>query len=220
MAEVTDLIQGFTLGFYNWFLNLFPSYLSGAVQVLFFAVLLAVVSIFIWKFYNSLSKKNLISLNLRQYNRADHPAVSKILAIILYFLEYIIIVPFLILIWFAALSIVILLVSEGKDTGDILVVTAAIVGAIRILAYYNREISKDLAKLFPFVTLSVFLITAGAFNFDRVISQISEIPKFLGNTLYFLFAVFIIEIVLRVFYTIIYFWDTEEEIHPPKLKGN
>ncbi|RMD67360.1 hypothetical protein D6817_01825, partial [Candidatus Pacearchaeota archaeon] len=75
-------------------------------QVVFFSLALAVVSIFIWNFYNSTSKRDLLGLNLRKYNRYSHPLASKLAASALYFLEYVVIAPALLVIWFAALAIV------------------------------------------------------------------------------------------------------------------
>ena len=76
-------------------LNVLPEIFnqSMALNVLLFAVILAVVSLFIWKFYRSTSKMNLIELNLSKYNQSEHPLAGKFFALILYLLEYIIIMP-------------------------------------------------------------------------------------------------------------------------------
>src|SRR3989344_2438759 len=136
----------------NYFSNIFGDG-SLILNVLFLAVVLAVISLFIWEFYKSTSKRNLIRLDLKKYNYSEHPFVSKILAIALYLIEYIIIIPFLIILWFTGLSIVLLLIAE-RPINEILFISAALIGAIRILAYYKVEMSKDLAKLFPLITLS------------------------------------------------------------------
>ena len=196
---------------------LYGTYLSSlffdkilAVSVLVLAAVLAIASLFIFKFYKSLSKRNLISLNLNKYNRYEHPFANKLFAILLYLLEYIIVMPFLILLWFAGLSIVLLLGAKNQPAGYILWVSAGVVGAIRILAYIRLEISNDLAKLFPFITLSVFLLSPGEFSAEIIFDKFATIPSLLSHILSFIFVVFVIEIILRVLFTMYDFWRSED----------
>lgn len=187
--------------------EIYPS--SLAFNVLIFSIALAVVSLFIWYFYRSISKRNLINLDLDQYNTSDHPFFSKLFALLLYLVEYIIVMPLLIVLWFAGLSIVLLVIAKERPTHEILLIAAAIIGAVRILAYFHGEISKDLAKLFPFITLSVFLLSPGELNYEQMLSKVYEIPALFNNILSFVLVVLLIEVVLRLFYSIFLFWASE-----------
>jgi len=194
----------------------FDSWYNGslALNVLLLAVILAVVSLFIWKFYRAVSKRNLISLDLSQYNHSAHPLLNKVLAAALYLLEYIVIMPLLIFLWFAALAIVILLIVGGGASGlgvdHALLIAAGLIGAIRILAYFNGEISKDLAKLFPFMVLSLFLISPDSFDIAKIQTQLDIVPSLFSNLFSYVFVIFSIEIVLRLFYTMYEFWRSED----------
>jgi small-conductance mechanosensitive channel len=197
---------------------IYGGYLSGlvfdralAASVFVLAITLAIVALFIFKFYKSISKKTIIRLNLKKYNTSEHPVGSKVLAMVLYLLEYIIFMPFLIALWFVALAIVLLLIAEEQTIGYILWISVSMIGAIRILAYVKKEVSEDLAKLFPFITLSVFLLTPGEFSLDILSEKISMIPLLLSNIFSFILVVLLIEIILRVFYTVYTFWASEEE---------
>ncbi|MBS3099308.1 hypothetical protein J4462_03790 [Candidatus Pacearchaeota archaeon] len=202
MVEVIDLISSF-LG------------KSLTSNVLLFSVILAVISLFIWNFYKSISKRNLIKLNLSKYNTSEHPFWSKLQAIFLYLLEYIVIMPLLIILWYAALSLVLLLIASEVSVSGVLFVSSVLVGSIRILAYFNSEISKDVAKLFPLIALSVFLLSFETinktFNFGDFTNKIYQIPTYYGEIFSFILIVFVIEIVLRVIFTIYEFWRSEEE---------
>src|SRR3989339_73649 len=91
---------------------------------LFLLVLLIVIySIFIWKFYRFISTKNLIELNLSQYNRSEHPVFTKLIAGTLYFVEYIVILPFLIFFWFITFAIFLIFLTEGFDVKAILMIS-------------------------------------------------------------------------------------------------
>jgi hypothetical protein len=207
---VVDSILSFLLGIYNYLLGVLPEGMHSSLLVLVFAILIALVAIFIWYFYKSLSRRSLMSLNLNRYNRSEHPFFSKLIVAIFYVLENIIIMPFLIFVWFAALSIVILVIVEEQTAGGILMLTAAMVISIRILSYYKQEIAQDLAKMFPFITLSVFLLSPGALSFQSVLDRIGELPSLFGDVLSFLVLVFIVEIVLRIGYTLQVFLKSEE----------
>jgi len=184
---------------------------SLVLSVLVFSVVLGVVSLFIWQFYKSTSKKNLLELNLRKYNKSEHPLTNKFFAIVLYLLEYIVITPVLITLWFAALSIILLLIASERPIEEVLMISAALIGAIRILAYYHSEISKDLAKLFPLIALSIFLLTPGSLNVNLLLDQLDKIPLLVNNIFSFILVVVGIEIVLRFIFIIIEFWRSEKE---------
>jgi len=196
--------------------TVYDSYLSSlffdsslAANVLLLSAALAIGSLFIWKFYKSTSRRNLIKLNLYKYNTSEHPLANKLFAMLFYLIEYIVIMPLLIILWFAGLSIVLMLIATERSPNEILMISAAMIGAIRILAYIKGEIAKDLAKLFPFIALSFFLLE-GVSDFRSVfISKVSEIPSLFSNILSFILVVVVIEIILRVFYTIYEFWRSE-----------
>jgi len=204
MAEVfSNVSSGFD--------SLFRSSLALDVLVLSFA--LAIASLFIWKFYRSTSKKNLIELDLQRYNYTTHPFGNKLVAMVLYLLEYLVVTPLLLMLWYAGLATILLVIGGTQNTSDLLLIAAIVIGAIRLLAYYNGEISKDLAKLFPFIALSAFLLSINdpAVVAAGIWTRLSEVPSFLTNGVIFsyLVVVFLIEIVFRVFYTIYDFWRSE-----------
>ncbi len=202
---MAGVIESFAEGigaFYSGVLGAFPSAVRQALNVFIIAVLIAGISMFIWYFYRSLSQRNLISLNLSQYNTSEHSVTSKLLATSFYLLEYVVLMPVLIFFWFMALSVFIFLIASERTVVQILMLTASLVLAIRILAYWNEEISRDLAKLFPFITLSVFLLMPGSFELSNILKKLGNISGLFNYIVYFLLAVLFVEIFLRVFYTI------------------
>lgn len=181
-----------------------------AVSVIVLLATLVVASLFIFKFYKSLSKRNLISLNLYKYNTSEHPITNKVFAMLLYLIEYVFFIPFLIMLWFAGIAVFVLLISSDSLTVDyILWVSAALIGAIRVLAYIRTEIATDLAKMFPFTTLSFLLLSAGNFDLDLLMTNLRTIPSLLNHILSFIVVVLVIEIIMRAFYTLYEFWKSE-----------
>ena len=125
MVEVNGITGVFSLKFVD----------DLALNVLILAIILAIVSLFIWEFYKSASKRNILNLNLNQYNQSDHPLFKKVYAVGFYLVEYLLITPVLMLLWFAALSFVLLLITEeGVSVAQLLMISAVNIGAVRILA--------------------------------------------------------------------------------------
>ena len=211
MAEVNfQIFQGFFSSLAG-FISLLSSE-NPQFKVLFWAVTIAVISIFIWRFYKSTSKRNIIELNLKKYNYSNHPVLRKFFASLLYLVEYIIITPILLILWYAGLSIILLLIARERTFSDVLFMSAAVVGGIRILTYLSdEEVAKELAKLFPFIALAELILAQNFFDSTKLVEQVLQIPALLNNIFAFIFVIFMIELVLRIFHTVYDFYSSSEE---------
>ena len=93
------------LAFYNLLISALPSWMQTFVGLFLLVLLVVLYSVFVWKFYRFIATKNLFGFNLNQYNKSEHPFFSKLIAGILYLIEYIIILPFLIFFWFTIFTL-------------------------------------------------------------------------------------------------------------------
>jgi hypothetical protein len=187
---------------YNTFLAIFPSSVQQGINLLLLILVVSLYVIFVWKFHKFISKKNIFELNLNKYNTSKHPGVSKFLAFIFYIIEYVLIFPFIIFVWFAIFSIFLILMADQIATKNVIIISAIVVGAIRLLAYIpgrGKKLSREVAKLLPLNLLAIAMIKENFFNFEKILGQISQLPTFFNEiTLYMLFIV-ILEVVLRFF---------------------
>lgn len=170
-------------------------------ELLIFIIGIVIYSVFIFKFYRFVARKDIIKLNLNQYNNFKHPVLEKISEGILYVLEYIIVFPTVIFIWGAALTILIVLMSNDTSQ-ELFALSLAVVGAIRITAYYNEDLSRDISKLLPFALLGAFIVSSSALNIESLV-DVANIAIINWNSLiyYFIFLV-ILEFILRVWHLI------------------
>jgi len=164
---------------------------------------MTIYAVFIFKFYRFLAKKDIFALNLRQYNRARHPFFQKILHIILYITEYLLIFPLLVFFWFIILTILLSFIVKDPLVSNILLISIALVGAVRITAYYNEDLSKDLAKMLPFTILGIYLIDATYVSFTNSWAFIQNLPSEINMILYYLIFLILLEFVLRIAYFVI-----------------
>lgn len=183
--------------FFQYFYLAIPDTYRSLINVIGLAIIITIYSLLTWKFYKLIAHKDILKLDLSKYNQSEHPFLSRFFGIILYILEYIIILPFIIFVWFAVLALVIFFITKEASLITTLQVTAAIVAAIRILSYYRQEIAEEIAKLLPLAVLIV-VITEGNFNlFDRILSVWNEIPPFASTILIYFGFIAVIELFMR-----------------------
>lgn len=180
-------------------ISVLPITLQKFVNLFLLILLVLVYVIFIWKLDKFVAKKNILELNLKKYNKSEHPAMEKSVAGLFYFLEYIVILPFLIFFWFAVFTIFLILLTENASTNLIILSCAVILSVIRIVSYYNENIAKELAKLLPLNLLAVAFFNANFFNFEKIINNISQIPPLIEDIVIYWAFIILLEIVLRFF---------------------
>jgi len=178
----------------------------------FYMIFIGIYAVFIWKFYKFLAKRDVFDLDLSKYNRGENSGITTFFGVLFFFLEYVIILPFLILFWFGILSLFLLMLAKNQGLTQITLIAAAIIGATRISSYISEDLSKDLAKMLPFTLLGIFLIDPSFFSVDEFISRLYEIPGLFENILFYLVFIFALEIVLRGIFTIVdVVWGKKEE---------
>ncbi|MBN2454775.1 hypothetical protein JXB11_04480 [Candidatus Woesearchaeota archaeon] len=158
---------------------------------------IVVYSVFIFKFYRFLAKKNVFQLRLQQYKKR-FAAIENFFSFILYIIEYIIIMPLFVFFWFLVIAVILSAIAKDQTPYTILFIAMGIIAATRATAYYNEELSRDLAKMLPFVLLGIFVVDATYFSYENFISTVSQFPALWETILYYLGFTMLLETVLRI----------------------
>ncbi len=175
---------------------------QAVIEPLFlFVAGIIVYAIFIFKFYRFIASRDIFKLNLQKYSESFFGFLEKLLSGIFYIIEYLIVFPFITFFWFGILAFVMMALSKA-EVGVTLMISMALVAAIRISAYYNEDLSKDLAKMLPFALLGVFLVDISYFSYDNFISRVISIPSLWKQLVYYLAFVILLEFLLRIIYSI------------------
>ncbi len=182
---------------YSGFVQMLPSWSQNYVSLFLWSILLVIYSIFIWKFYRWIARKDILKLNLSRFNHSEHIVFSKIIGGGIYFLEYLIILPAVVFLWFGVFTFFLMLLTKALELQTILIISVTIVAAIRMTSYYKEELARDLAKLIPFTLLTV-AISQGLFDFNKIIEQIQLIPTFFSEIWTYLIFIVILEFFLRI----------------------
>lgn len=78
------------------------------------------------------------------------------------FVRYVILIPIMLAIWMGALMLILTIAAEGRSAEEIALASAAVIGAVRILAHITPEGSHELGKTVPLAVLSIILLGASA----------------------------------------------------------
>lgn len=155
-------------------------------------------TVFIFEFYRYVARRDLFELKLVRYARG-RARVKNIVRMGLYAVKYLLVFPTVIIVWYLVFTALVAVLSGGTAVASLLVLTMAVVTTTRVTAYYNEDLSKDVAKLVPFSMLGVFVIDGiEALSLGSVIAIIDALPEFWPTILtYWAFTV-LLEFVLRL----------------------
>ena len=164
---------------------------------------MAVYALFVFQFYRFVAARDmfaldLFALDLSRYQESRHRWVRGFLHVVLYVAKYILLFPALAFFWFAVFTLILAILSKDRAFSDILLISLATVSAIRVTAYYNEDLSRDLAKILPFAVLAIFLIDASFFKIEDSLKVLEQADDHRESILYYLVFLVAVEFVLRL----------------------
>lgn len=166
---------------------------------------LGVYAIFVFKFYRFVAARDMFELDTSRYAESRLRWVRAFLHVVLYLGKYILLFPIIAFFWFAILTLILTFLSRGQSFPEVLLVAMAVVGSIRVTAYYNEDLSKDLAKILPFAVLGIFLVDSSFFTFTDSFDVLKESNDNRESILYYLVFLIVMEFVLRLTLAVITF---------------
>ena len=166
--------------------------------LLFYVLGMVAYAVFIFKFYRFIASRDMFALDLSSYEQSRYLWVRRILHVVMYIAKYLIVFPAFAFFWFAILTIILSLLSKERAISEILVIALATVGVIRVAAYYNEELSRDVAKVLPFAVLGLFLIDASFFEIGKSLNVLRGADDYRESILYYMLFIIVLEFSLRV----------------------
>ncbi|MBN3036834.1 MAG: hypothetical protein JW834_00130 [Candidatus Diapherotrites archaeon] len=159
---------------------------------------MALYSVFIFKFYRFIAKRDIFHIDYSKYGEDLWGTANKFVLFMFNIVEYILLFPLFVIFWFGAIAALLALLSKGQSIESILMISISVVTAVRVTAYYSEDLSRDLAKMLPFVLLGVFLVDMTFFSLDASVSTLLQIPAHWEKIAYYCIFVVLLEMVLRV----------------------
>jgi hypothetical protein len=165
-------------------------------------IAIAVYSGFVFMFYRILAKKDLLTLDLSKYADDFGGKVKKYLRSVLFVIQYVVVVPVLIAFWTLVLAVILTLLSDSTDHARNALIATSVVGAVRILAYWTEDLSKDVAKMLPFAVLGVYLVSSTSVQWSEFRELLESLPELAKSFFSSLVLLAILETLLRIVSTL------------------
>ena len=156
--------------------------------ILFLAGMI-VYSLFIFKFYRFISRRDLFKLEENK-----HSAAGKLG----YALKYMFLFPIAAFLWFLVISVLLSALSTVLTIGNIFMISMALLATIRITAYENQGLSEEIAKIVPFALLGAFLLEITKFSTSAIFNVIDQLPSTKLTLIYYFLFIFSVEMLLKI----------------------
>lgn len=138
---------------------------------------MVVYSVFIFEFYRYVASRDMFELELVQYARGRERTRNYV-RMGLYAVKYLLVFPTVIILWYLVFTFFVALLGGGS-VESVLVLTMAVVTTTRITAYYNEDLSRDLAKMIPLSILAVLVIDGiEALSAAEIVTILESLPDF------------------------------------------
>ncbi len=175
------------------------TFLNNIGEISIYAISIAIYAVVIWHYYRLLARRDFF-----HFEETDGEGIGawfkNFFGEIAFIFKYILFFPLISFIFFTIFSLMLFLLSKEQTIQQILFIGAAVIAATRITAYYNEDLSKDLAKMVPLALLGVFIVQADFFSTEILISRINELPNFMIEIASFILFFLVLEIALRIIY--------------------
>lgn len=200
---------------YNYFISSLPNWAQEFISFFLLVLLVVIYSVMVWRFYQFVSKKNPLGLNLSEkYKPSTQSFLTRLIAGSLYFVEYVLVLPFLIFVIYGVFTLFLIILSSSQEVSQILIISATVIASIRITAYYRENLSQEIAKILPFMLLAVAVLNPATFTqvqyVEKIINQLNTIPIFFDLIGSYLLFIILIEIILVFFDTIFILFNLHE----------
>ena len=164
---------------------------------------MAVYAIFVFTFYRFVAARDMFALDLSRYEQARYQAVRSVLHVVMYVAKYILLFPFFAFFWFAVITAILAFLAKDQSFSQVLLMGLATVGTIRVAAYINEDLSRDLAKMLPLAVLGIFLVNTSFFQIEESLALLDETMSHTDNILYYLVYLIALEFALRIIMEIV-----------------
>lgn len=165
--------------------------------LIFLVVGIVIYSLFIFKFYRFLARRDLLKLKLQHTKHGFGGFLAQTIRIFLYIIEHLVLVPVAVFFWYAVLAMLLLFLSRNEPH-LVLLAAMAIVGAVRVTSYYSEDLSRDLAKMIPFALLGVFIIEMNYSSIQEKLTMAKTLGVFFQEMIYYLIFAVGLEMVMRI----------------------
>src|SRR3989338_7562785 len=93
------------------------------IPLLVYTLAMVLYALFIWKFYRLMAKRDIFKLDLSEAAYSVHKTFRAAVSVLAYILEYLIIFPVLVFVWFGVLALFLFFLAKTQSIENILLIS-------------------------------------------------------------------------------------------------
>ena len=168
-----------------------------SASAIFFIIGIYIFAIFYDFFFERLSRKEIFKIELKAINLEYSYTDMSFGQIFRFLVKSIVFFPILASIITVFTTIFLILMSKDQSVQIIASISVAVVMVVRILAYTNERLAKEVAKVLPFALLTVILTNPTTFAESDLINRGNQLINSANSLIPLFFTFIAIEIILQ-----------------------
>lgn len=182
ITQLTLWLQGIMGLFFTGYEEQFLSIVLYTVAIMFYAII-------IWNLYRFMAKQDIFL-----FKGMEKAKIPTWISFLLYFIVF----PVVAFVGFLFFALLLIFMAKAQSLEQILIISVTLIAAIRITAYYEEDLSKDLAKMIPLALLGVFLVDPSYYSLSVVVDKLVALPTMVDVIIRYLIFVVLLEWILRI----------------------
>ncbi len=166
----------------------------------FYTLGFTIYAALIFFFYKHVSRRLLI-----EYQSPKVQGWRRFFAHVFYGFEYLLLTPFILFVWGLIIATIIFVLAKGFTAEQALFASMALLGTVRVTAYFSEELSADVAKLIPLSLLAIIAFDASAIDVAAFLVKVQSLlePSMVAAGFAAFAFIVVLELLLRVGYAIL-----------------
>ena len=172
----------------------------GLIQpAIVFALVLAVYTMTVFYFCRFISRRDVIRFQYAGLRNlvARHTILKVLLFSWIWTFRYGLLFPVVAYTWFIMLTIMVAVLYNSKEPAQLVLISMSVITAVRITAYLDEDLSRDIARILPFALLGLFIANFAEFEIGATVRLLRDAVQEWERLLYYWAYVVLQELVLR-----------------------
>ncbi len=165
-----------------------------------FALVLAMYTMIVFYFCRFIARRDLFRFqHVALNNLVAHNAILRVLLFSsIWIFRYCLIFPLLAYGWFFMLTVMLAILYNSKEPAHLIIISMSVITAVRVTAYFEEDLARDIARILPFALLGLFVANLADIDIEATSQLLRESGNEWERLLYYWVYVILQEIVLRL----------------------
>ena len=164
-----------------------------------FALVLAAYTMTVFYFCRFISRRDVIRFQYAGLRSlvARNTALRVLLFSWIWSVRYGVLFPIVAYGWFIMLTVMLAILYNSREPAQLILISMSVITAVRVTAYLDEDLSRDIARILPFALLGLFIASFSDIEIEATLRLLRESVQEWERLLYYWVYVILQELVLR-----------------------